>query len=275
MKLGVFYIATSIYKEYFNKYFLPSMKNLFPKENKELIIISDGLDEYNGQTIDNFNIHVEYIINYPYPSINLAKFQIIEYYAKKYDIDTILYFDADTIIFKKSDEFWNSLKNKLSTCETLMLSYHPHYLYDNIFNFEYELFFPFNELNVGDLDELKIDYYDFHDHHSYMMTSFFMGSYNAVKEYSEKIFNLAKLGLSHMNMRYIPTFSDETYLNIINQKEEYKIQLDNYITINPYTYYSSEFENLNNNNIWENNFPEYENIFINQKFDVELKDTIR
>ena len=78
-----------------------------------------------------------------------------------------------------------------------------------------------------------------------------------------------------MNMRYIPTFSDETYLNIINQKEEYKIQLDNYITINPYTYYSSEFENLNNNNIWENNFPEYENIFINQKFDVELKDTIR
>jgi len=275
MNIGVFYIATSIYKEYFYKYFLPSMKNLFPNEQKKLILISDGLNEYDNEYIDNYNIYVEHIINFPYPIINLTKFQLVEFYAKKYGIDTILYFDADTIIFKKNNEFWENLKTKLLNANNLIFSYHPNYLYNNSFNFEQGLFFPFNEVDNDIVNQFKIDYNDFRNHKSYIMTSFFMGKYKYIKEYAEKIYNYAKIGLSTYYLRCIPFFSDETYLNIINHKEGYKLLLDKYITINPYTYYSEDYEERNINNIWKNNFPEYESIFINQKFNINLKNIIR
>ena len=265
-KIGIFYIATSIYKEYFNMYFLPSMKNLFPDDKKELIILSDGLEEYNNKFIDNFNIHVENIINFPYPIINLVKFQLIEYYAKKYNINIILYFDADTIIFNKSNYFWENLKHKIINSDNLICSYHPHYLYNKLFDFTKNIFFPFNEF---DSKSLKIDYYKLRNNKNYIMTSFFMGKYEYIKLYSEKIYDYAKIGLANTFIRCIPWFSDETYLNIINQKEGNKIIMDNYITINPYTLYSDKYKDKNINNIWENNFPEYENIIINQKFDIE------
>ena len=51
-------MATSIYKEYFYK-FLNSFNKLFPEDNKTLIIISDGLQEYNNKQYDNFKIIVK------------------------------------------------------------------------------------------------------------------------------------------------------------------------------------------------------------------------
>ena len=43
-------MATSVYKNYFEN-FLESLKFLFPEDNKTLIVISDGLQEYNEKTI--------------------------------------------------------------------------------------------------------------------------------------------------------------------------------------------------------------------------------
>ena len=48
------------------------------------------------------------------------------------------------------------------------------------------------------------------------------------------------------------------------------IYIDNFITITPYMF-NAEI-NKSSNDIYHNNFTEYPNIFINQKYSVELKD---
>ena len=50
MNYGIFYIATSVYKNYF-EYFLKTVKHIFPNKQKELIILSDGLNEYNDKQL--------------------------------------------------------------------------------------------------------------------------------------------------------------------------------------------------------------------------------
>ena len=261
MNIGIFYIATSIYKEYFNKYFLPSLYNLFPNDIKNIIIISDEYLSFHN--VDNCKFYFEDIIDFPYPIINLCKFQIIEKYAKKYNIDIILYFDADTIIFEKPLEFWNNLKQKcIDHKDKLILSYHPHYLYNINFNFNNEYFFPYIDGSCINVDTNIIK-----DKKCYMMTSFFMCYKDALYSYSKKIYNLANQNLK--NLRWIPNLSDETYLNVINILENQSILLDYYITINPYIY--GDYNDKYNRNIWKNNFENIDSIFINQKFDIEIK----
>ena len=45
--------------------------------------------------------------------------------------------------------------------------------------------------------------------------------------------------------------------------------LDRYITINPYPF--GNFPQYQNDNVWINNFNNQPNIFLNQKYDIELK----
>ena len=99
--IGIFYIATGVYKEYFEN-FINTIKYIFPGYNKELIIISDGLKEYDNKFINDAHVHVEDFINYPYPFININKLQIVNYYAEKYNINMIVYFDTFKKLQKKS-----------------------------------------------------------------------------------------------------------------------------------------------------------------------------
>lgn len=268
MKYGIFYIATSVYKNYFDN-FINTVKYVFPNKEKDLIILSDGLDEYNNKIIDNIHIYVEHIIDYPYPLINLCKFQTIYNYAIKYNIDKILYFDADSIIFEKDDNFWNYVESLLNT-NKLICSYHPHYLYNNDIIFHNDGFI-YNDQSLGVYCDPKFIY----DNKCYIMSSFFMGSFQSLEYVYKQIYDMTSKDLR--NFRWIPWFSDEAYLNalnvndnIINNKET--IYLDKFITINPYHFNNVYFDN---NDIYHNNFNEYNTIFINQKYDINIKEKKR
>lgn len=267
MKYGIFYVATSVYKDYF-KYFIKTVEYIFPNKEKELIILSDGLREYNNKKLNNIHIIVENIIDYPYPIINLCKFQNVYYYANKYNIDYILYFDADSIIFKKDESYWEWIDELLAS-DRLICSYHPHYLYnnENIF-YSKGFIYPDRRLEVY-CDPTHIYY-----NKCYIMSSFFIGSIKAIEYTYKRIYEMSSSDLKRF--RWIPWFSDETYLNTLNVKDNIirdkkTIYLNKFITINPYNFNGVKFDN---NDIWNNNF-KINSILINQKFDIGIKEKKR
>ncbi len=263
--IGLVYMATSVYKNYFEN-FLNSLKFLCPEDNKTLIIISDGLYEYNEKEINGIKIYVKDVVDLPYPFLPCCKFRFVTRYTKEFNFDYIINFDSDTIILEKSIEFWNNLKDKLDSGKLLMTK-HPHYLYTPNRNF-YEPFIVSNTNSIGYIDEKYIN-----KHRSYIMTSFFAGKYDIIKYFDDIIYYM--IGKDMDNLRWIPRFPDEAYMNklyitenVINHKDN--ILLENYVTINPYIY--GNFPERDNGDIYTNNFPEYDDtIFMNQKYDISIK----
>lgn len=262
-KIGICYMATSVYKEYFN-YFLYTAINLFPNDKKILFVISDGLSEFNGKSYQNIDIIVNNIVDLPYPIITACKLRYLTEFTKNYDLDYILYFDADTIIFKKPDYFWEWFKSKMNT-NKLIMSKHPHYLYTPDRDFG-EPFLISNDKSIGYVDNNLVN-----ERKSYIITSFFAGTPQVIKETDDKIYNM--LGSDLSNFRWMPLYPDEAYLNAIYVNENIlndlqNIDIDRYITINPYLFIETD---RRTDNIWENNFPEFSTIFINQKYNAALK----
>ena len=270
--IGLVYMATSVYKNYFEN-FLESLKFLFPEDNKTLIVISDGLQEYNEKTIrfndsqqNTVKIYVKDVVDLPYPFLPCCKFRFVTRYTKEFDFDYIMNFDSDTIILEKPLEFWNTLKDKLETGKLLVTS-HPHYLYTPSRDF-YEPFIVSNPKSVGYIDAKYVN-----NVRSYIMTSFFAGKYDIIKYFDDKIYYM--LGRDMDNLRWIPRFPDEAYMNklyitenVLDNKNN--MLLEKYVTINPYIY--GHFPERDNGDIHTNNFPEYDDtIFMNQKYDVSIK----
>ena len=82
------------------------------------------------------------------------------------------------------------------------------------------------------------------------------------------------LGSSGKGAKPVPLYPDEAYLNSIYVKENIinnfnNIDVDRYITINPDIYCDTD---RNTCNIYGNNFPEINTIFINQKYNLAIKD---
>ena len=265
--LGVFFLATSVYKDYF-KTFAESLKNLFPNSNmdKHLIIMSDGLKEYDGKEIGGFKVHCYDVIDYPYPLVPMNKFQMVSKYMNDLSLDYGMFFDSDTIILEKSNQFWNNLESLLKSGK-LLCSGHPHYLYypDKVLD---EPLIVTNKDSVACMDSGLIN-----KHKSYIITSFFAGTKEIISKYAKKIYDMIGKDLS--NIRWIPQYVDEAYMNKIYENDvllgnSTDIIKDKFITINPYTF--GNFPERDNKNLFKNNFPEYETtIFINQKYNVGLK----
>lgn len=266
MKLGIFFLATSVYKEYFDE-FSKSLVNLFPNNDveKHLVIMSDGLSEYNNTEQFGCKIHWVDVIDFPYPLVPCNKFQMVVKYMKDFGLDYGMFFDADSIILEKSHDFWESLKSQLETGK-MLCSGHPHYLYTPNRDF-YEPFCVSRQDSAG---YVNADYVN--QHRSYIITSFFAGHYDVLSKYAKKIYQM--IGYDLRNLRWLPEYVDEAYMNsiyindVVNGEDDDVIK-DKYITINPYIY--GNFPERMNGDIYKNNFPEYENIFINQKFNVGLK----
>ena len=262
--IGIVYMATSVYKEYFTN-FLQTLPNLFPNDNRTLFIISDGLDDFNGCVYKDINIIVKHIIDLPYPIITACKLRYLTEFTASYDLDYILYFDADTLILRKQNSFWEWFKSKMNSGK-LIMSQHPHYLYTPDRDFG-EPFIVSNEKSAGYVDSKYIN-----ENRAYIITSFFAGIPEVIKQVDDKIYNM--LGTDLSNLRWMPLYPDEAYLNAINVNENFignlgTIDIGKYITINPYLYAITD---RNTNNLLENNFPEFDTIFINQKYDISLKE---
>lgn len=92
-KLGIYYIATSNYKDGF-EYFRDKIRYFMPNVQKTIIVLSDGLEEHNLTSYDNVNIVVHKIEHLPWPLITLLKFHYI-YNYKNNNFDYICYCNAD------------------------------------------------------------------------------------------------------------------------------------------------------------------------------------
>lgn len=49
--IRIFTIATNVYKEYFECYFIKTVDRIFKDYKKEIILFSDGLEQYDNMTI--------------------------------------------------------------------------------------------------------------------------------------------------------------------------------------------------------------------------------
>ena len=48
MRIGIFWLGTSVYKNYFDN-FISTFRNLFPNDEKTLVVLSDGFEELDGK----------------------------------------------------------------------------------------------------------------------------------------------------------------------------------------------------------------------------------
>lgn len=217
--LGIFYIVTGIYKEYFND-FINTIQYIFPGYTKKLILISDGLDEYNNMYINDVNICVENFINYPYPFINTNKLQIVEYYANKHNINNIIYFDSDTyFIPNKEKSFYDDLVKKSN--EKFVSLIPPYFIKFTFRDFIYVMnnFSLFGENNK--FHDFKFFYngenYDTIDtSYKWIQTSFFMCSKSILHNLNEILIDLISYNIRVMGCKL--NYSDEFYINLLNVK---------------------------------------------------------
>ena len=82
--LAIYYIATSNYKmgfEHFNK----NISLLYPNFKKTIIILSDGLEDWNNVVGDNVTYKVYHIDHFPWPIITLFK-MIYPFYYYLYNL---------------------------------------------------------------------------------------------------------------------------------------------------------------------------------------------
>lgn len=252
--IGIFYIATGTYKKYFNN-FAKSLVYLFPNNKKKLIVISDGLKEYDNCKINNIDVIVEDFIDYPYPFINTNKLQIINHYAKKYNISTIAYFDADTEIIKNEQE--NFYDNLLEISKTKFIStIPPYFIKFNINDLIYAVnncsffgsnckFSDFEFLGIGNL--IEKDY-------KWMQTSFFICTYDILNNISNKVRQLICYNSRIMGYKF--NYSEELYVNYLNLYYPELFHID-------YYWYDSNDPNVYNNYTDK----KYRiNVFFKQKF---------
>ena len=263
MKIGIFWLGTSVYKNYFDN-FISTFNNLFPNDEKVLVVMSDGFKELNNNFIGNSLIIHKEVIDFPYPLVTANKVQMVATYMKELKLEYAMYVDADTICFPKEDQFWEDLKEQITNGKFLMCR-HPHYLYTPQREFG-EPFIVSNPKSSAYMPPYVTNTYK-----CYIMTSFFLGRYEEIEKYANKIYDM--LGSDLSTMRWMPVYPDEAYFNKIYVSEatnrNTNIELGNYITINPYPF--GDFSQYRNDNVWVNNFPNEPNIFLNQKYDINIK----
>ena len=213
--IGIFYIATGVYKEYFNDFY-KTIDYIFPNKQKTLIIISDGLKEYNNTHKDLLDIYVEEFIDYPYPFININKFQIVNHYAKKYNIDIIAYFDSETYFIKKDELFFDNL---IKISKDKMISLIPPYF----LNYDFRgLIYGMNTFTLWSefhgFDDFSFFYKDNYDNidisYKWIQTSFFMCSKQILNDIDIILQDLISYNMRVMGCKL--NYSDEFYINYLN-----------------------------------------------------------
>lgn len=76
MRIGIYYIATSQYKQGF-EHFRKSIRGFLPEYQKTIVVLSDGLAEYDGLREDGIDYRVYHIDHFPWPLITLLKMRYI------------------------------------------------------------------------------------------------------------------------------------------------------------------------------------------------------
>lgn len=189
-KLGIYYIATSNYKDGFDT-FRKSIKYFMPNVEKTIIVLSDGLQEFNLINSENVNIIVHKIEHLPWPLITLLKFHYI-YKYKSENFDYICYCNAD-LQFNTNCFNYHFNENKINLCAHV-----------NSHNFEVidDFKFEYNK-NKNSMSYIENSY-------KYCMGGFIYGPNRLFIDMCKDIINMIDKDLLN---NIIAERHDESYLN--------------------------------------------------------------
>jgi len=203
--VGIYYIATGIYKNNFKK-FLESIHNFLPIYNKTIILLTDGLEEYKNYSKDNINIEHHYIEDHPWPIVALFRFHYILKYKTNYDY--IFFINSNAVIKENKSINWFD-QNKINVTK--------HFTYRSGVLTTYEMLLPSDD-NPNSTSYIgNIEY-------TYCQSGFFGGPNNLIYEMCEDIVNIIDIDLKN---NIIAKWHDETYFNKWLYSKKYDNRLIN------------------------------------------------
>lgn len=194
--LAIYYIATAEYKNCF-KYFHKTIHTFMPDMDKTVIVLSDGLSEYDNKEYNGVKYKVFRIDHYPWPIV--ALFKMTQILNHKVDCDYACYFNADLFAnkhfdYKSNENFFDY--NKLN------VSYHSYSKNkDDIYGAAYLKLEDDNPNSLSYIGDIQYEY---------CQSGFFFGPSNIVFKMCEDITEWIKKDLINYVM---PKWFDETYLN--------------------------------------------------------------
>ena len=120
MKIGIYYYATKVYKDYFDGFY-KSLDNFFPGHEKKVILFTDDIE---NKYKDMPNVGWHYINHYPWPIITLYKFyRTLENLNDEFD--AVFHFNSN-VVFKENVNY-DDLSNLINNHKIITIT---HY-YDN------------------------------------------------------------------------------------------------------------------------------------------------
>ncbi len=190
--LVIYFIATSRYKRGFIS-FKESLKYFFPEMRKTVIILSDGLENWNNKEEFDITYKVFHVDHFYWPIITLFKMKYI--LDHRQDCDFVCYFNAD---LQFNPDYKTPLSKILDLTKLNLTRHGWHYddtLYDgSIFA---------NNINEESLAFISHEY-------TYVQACFFFGPKEIVYKMCKDVSNWVKLDLMK---NIIPQWHDESYLN--------------------------------------------------------------
>lgn len=188
--LTIYYIATSNYKTGF-KHFKQNLHYFFPQFKKSVIIISDGLKEWDGVEENGITYKVQNIQHFCWPIITLFKMKYI--FDFKVESDYACYFNGN-LQCNVNYDFTNSNIdfNKLNV--SVHASSNDDIIYDNN-NFE--------NVSINSLAHITEPY-------KYIQGGFFFGPSSIVYKMCQDVSKMCEMDLKN---NIIPQWHDESYLN--------------------------------------------------------------
>lgn len=207
-KIAVYYIATNDYKNLFPE-FLKSIKNFYPKNQKIIKVISDGLEEYKNYTENNIKVEVcPRINNYPWPIIALYKMWHIEE-NKDDNCEYACYFNANAEIHPTKEEYFNEKK--------LNVSYHS-------FNSKNRRYDPWPHIHINPYSQAYLE----NNTYEYLQSGFFFGPSKLVYEMCHNINEMIKEDTKRC---LFAQWHDESYFNKWCVESQDKVMKDYRMTV--------------------------------------------
>ena len=172
---------------HFNK----NLGSFYPDFRKTVIILSDGLEEYDNVVEGNIIYKTYHIDHFPWPIIALFKMKYI--YDHRIDCDYVCYFNGNLQYNLNYDTSLNKIDlSKLNVSRHV--GSNPNSEYDN------KLF-----TNIDQKSQAYIEH-----NYKYIHSGLFIGPSNIVYEMCKDVYNMCEIDLMK---NIIPRYHDESYLN--------------------------------------------------------------
>ena len=206
--LVIYYIATSNYKMGF-EHFQKNLHYFFPQLKKTVIIISDGLEEWDGVEEKGITYKVHHIYHLCWPIIALFKMKLICDFWEEGDY--ACYFNGTlqcniNYDYKNHNIHPNKLNVTVHACSND----------ENMFDGEY-----FANIDINSQAYIKRKY-------KYVQAGFFFGPSQIVYDMCQNVSKMCEIDLKK---NIIPQWHDESYLNKWCCQNEHLINRQRFMSI--------------------------------------------